>query len=188
MSDGPHRSLPMRRAWKEFAKRGDQSTYDFEQVAEAATNALATDFKEVSWSLVKTLKSIFTGQDNSLGLPEIALQQLDDAKRLAGGSVFGSNAVAWGIQLINEGRFGLDAFHDAIGLAAKERGFANIRSVEEHYIRASNQRHAARVSTRMLRAIHGISENRLGLMLAAPQLVGARRSMKRTSLDEGVPL
>jgi hypothetical protein len=110
MSDGPHRSLPLRKAWKELAKRGDQGTYDTKQVAEAAAGALASDFKnEVKWSLVDVLKSIFTGRDNSLGLPEIALQELEEAKSLAAGSVFGTNAVAWSIELINEGRFGLDA-------------------------------------------------------------------------------
>jgi hypothetical protein len=89
MSDGPHRSLPLRKAWKELAKRGDQGTYDAEQVAEAAAGALASDFKnEIKWSLVDALKSIFTGRDNSLGLPEIALQELEDAKSLAAGSVF----------------------------------------------------------------------------------------------------
>ncbi len=64
MSDGPHRSLPMRKPWKELAKRGDQSTYDSEQVAEAATRALVSDFRnEVSWSLINDLKSIFGGLD-----------------------------------------------------------------------------------------------------------------------------
>ncbi|WP_418648274.1 hypothetical protein ACNQFN_06160 [Thauera butanivorans] len=189
MSDGPHRSLPMRKPWKELAKRGDQRTYDVEEVAEAAAGALASDFKnEVKWSLIEALKSIFTGRDNSLRLPEIALQELEDAKALAAGSVFGMNAVAWSIELISDGRFGLDALHDAIGLAAKMRGFANIRSVEEHYLRESNQRRADHVSKRIYSAISGLSEGKLGSMLVAPESTGARRPKKRTHLDEGVPL
>src|SRR5665213_1002851 len=104
MSDGPHRSLPMRKPWRELAKRGDQGTYDAEQVAEAAAGALASDFKnEVKWSLIDALKSAFTGRDNSLGLVEIGLQELEAAKALAAGSVFGMNAVAWSIELITEG-------------------------------------------------------------------------------------
>lgn len=189
MSDGPHRSLPLRKAWKELAKRGDQGIYDAEQVAEAAAGALASDFKnEIKWSLVDALKSIFSGRDNSLGLPEIALQELEEAKSLAAGSVFGTNAVAWSIELINEGRFGLDAFHEAIGLAAKMRGFANVRQVEEHYLRESNQRRADHVSARLSSAISNFSEGRLGAMLVSPESDGARRSKKKTHLDEGVPL
>ncbi|AMV41742.1 hypothetical protein [Paraburkholderia caribensis] len=189
MSDGPHRSLPMRRAWRELAKRGDKLAYDSGQVAEAAKHALASDFKnEVSWPLVKALKDIFAGRDNSLGIPEIAIHQLEEARSLAAGSVFGMNAVAWSIQLVQEGRLGIDAFHDAIGLAAKERGLANTRQVEEHYIRESNQRRANGVSARLQGAISELSETQLGSMLVNPQPDKPRASQRRTGLNEGVPL
>ena len=190
MSDGPHRSLPMRKPWKELTKRGDQSTYDSEQVAEAATYALASDFKnEVSWSLVKALKSIFAGIDNSLMAPEIAIQQLHDLRPLAAGSVFGSNAVEWSIQLVNEGRLESDAVYDAIGLAAKARGFANIRSIQEHVLRKTNQHRADGVAIRLGKAINGLPESRLGAMLLDDREQKRRRRLKKnTSLDEGVPL
>lgn len=189
MSDGPHRSLPMRKPWKELAKRGDQSTYDSEQVAEAATSALASDFKnEVSWSLINALKSIFAGLDNSLMLSEIAIQQLCDLRPLAAGSVFGSNAVEWSIQLINEGCFEPNAVYDAIGLAAKARGFANTRSIQEHVLRETNQHRANGVATRLNNAINGLSEKSLGALLLERQPTRSRRLKKSTSLDEGVPL
>ena len=55
MSDGPHRSLPMRKPWKDLAMRGDKAAYSASEVAEAATNALASDFKmEVSWELTQS--------------------------------------------------------------------------------------------------------------------------------------
>lgn len=189
MSDGPHRSLPLPKLWKELAKRADQQTYGLEQVAEAAASALAGDLKnEVKWALLDALKSIFTGRDNSLQSPEIALQELEGAKKLAAGSVFGMNAVAFSIELINDGNFGLDAFHDAIGAAAKHRGFANIKSVEEHYLRKENQQRASKVKTRLESAISGLSENRLGSLLANRESAIRRRPRKKTSIDEGVPL
>jgi hypothetical protein len=189
MSDGPHRSLPMRKAWKELAKRGDQLTYDSEQVAEAASRALASDFKnEVSAPLISALKDVFTGRDNSLGLTEIALHQLEDAKALAAGSVFGVNAIAWSIQLVNEGRLDKDALYEAVGLAAKERGFANTRAVEEHYLRESNQRRADGVSNRLQSAISGLSEGKLGSMLLDPQPAATRGPRKRNDVNDGVPL
>jgi hypothetical protein len=189
MSDGPHRSLPMRKAWKELAKRGDQRTYDSEQVAEAAAYALASDFKnEVSGTLISALKDVFTRNDNSLGLPEIALHQLEEAKALAAGSVFGMNAVAWSIQLVDEGRLDKSALYEAVGLAAKERGFANTRSVEEHYLRESNQRRADGMSARLNSAISGLSEVKLGSMLVDLEPAAARGPRKRTDLNDGVPL
>ena len=189
MSDGPHRSLKMRKHWRELAKRGDQHAYDDEQVLEAAANALNIDFKnEIKWQLIDALKSVFTGKNNSLGLPEIALEELRLAKSLAAGSVFGMSAVEWSIELIREGRFGLEAFYDAIGLAAKMRGFANVRSVEEHYLRESSVQRASHVSKRICGAITNISEAKLGQLLATPESVGPRRLRKRTNLDDGVSL
>jgi hypothetical protein len=188
MSDGPHRSLPMRKPWRELAMRGDKAAYSASEVADAATNALASDFKmEVSWELTQQLKSIFSGRDNSLMLPEIALAQLNDANALAAGSVFGRNVVACSIELIHEGKFGSDAFHEAVGLAAKMRGLATVRSVEEHYLRESNHRRADHVSTRISDAICGLSENQLGLILLGPAPVSLR-SRKMTGLDAGVSL
>jgi len=86
----------MRKPWKALAMRGDQHVYADEQVAEAATNALASDFKnEVKWSLIDALKAVFTGRDNSLGLREIALQELEEARALAAGSMFGRDTYVW---------------------------------------------------------------------------------------------
>lgn len=189
MSDGPHRSLPMRRPWKELAKRGDQLAYDSEQVSEAATHALVSDFKnEVSGRLLGALKDVFLRRDNSLGISEVAIEQLEKAKALAAGSVFGTNAVAWCIQLVHEGRLDQQALYDAVGLAAKERGFANARSTEEHYLRKSNQRRADNVAVRLNTAIAGLSESKLGSMLVDPHPAVSRLPRKRTEISDGVPL
>lgn len=188
MSDGPFRSLPMRKPWKELAKRGDQETYDIEQLAEAATVALASDFKmEVSPYITHELKAIFEGRDNSLLMPDIALQQLEELT-LAAGSVFGKNAVLCSIELISEGKFGADAFHEAIGLAAKMRGLANVLSVKEHALRESNQQRAEHVHRRLSSAICGLSEIQLGLRLSNPETTEARQPRKMTGIEAGVPL
>jgi hypothetical protein len=189
MSDGPHRSLPLPKLWKELTKRADQQAYGLAEIAEAAANALAGDLKnEVKWALLDALKSIFIGRDNSLESPEIALQELEIAKKLAAGSVFGRNAVAFSIELINAGNFGLDAFYEAIGAAAKHRAFASIKSVEEHYVREASQKRATNVKARLQSAISGLSENRLGLLLAKRESAISRSTRKKTNIDEGVPL
>jgi hypothetical protein len=187
MSDGPHRSLPMRRAWKELAKRADKKTYDLDQVREAVPQALANDWRnEVSPALVTAIRNVFAGKENSLHLREIALDQLEAAKRLAAGSVFGSNAVAWAIQLIHEGRTDAGALYDVVGLAAKERGYACFRQVEEHYLRESTERRADGVRSRLEGAVSGLSVTQLGTMILEPS---ARRvPRKHTQLDEGVSL
>ena len=189
MSDGPHRSLPMRRAWKELAKRADQRTYNSAQVREAVPHALASDWNnEVSAPLIAALKNVFAGRYNSLRFPEIALDQLEAARTLAAGSVFGTNAVSWCIQLVHEGRMDLDALYEAVGLAAKERGFAGTRQVEEHYLRQSSQRRSDGVSARLESAVSGLSEGKLGAMIIDPQPGARSAPRKRTDINDGVPL
>jgi hypothetical protein len=188
MSDGPHRSLRMRKPWKELAKRGDQAVYDSSEVITAATAALASDFKcEVSWHLIRALKSVFLGFNNSLRMVDAAIDQLKIAKAKSDNSVFASNAIAWSMQLIRENKFGLDAFYEAIGLAAKQRGFAGVRSVEEHYLRESNSKRADRVGQRLTSAICSISDGKLGIALAGPQQ-DAVDVGKKAGIDDGVPL
>lgn len=189
MSDGPHRSLDLRKQWKKLAEVGDNQAYANVEVAQAAATALASDFiNEVSWKLINMLKSIFSCSDNSLGSPEIALQQLNDARALAGGSVFGQNAVSCSEVLVAEGRLELQAFYDAIGLAAKMRGLANAKAVEEHYLRQSTVRRANNVAGRIKSAVVSFSESKLGSLLidARSAITRSPKRKNKSGLDDGV--
>lgn len=189
MSDGPHRSLPMRKAWKNLAERADKRVYDQAEVAEAIPAALASDWNnEVSAPLVTALKRIFARKDNSLGITEIALKQLEGAKPLAAGSVFGANAVSWCEQVIHEGRLDLPALYEAVGNAAKERAFAGTRQVEEHYLRESSERRADGVRARLENAVSGTASSTLGSMLVDGTSEASAAPRKRTEIDEGVAL
>ena len=46
MSDGPHKSLPMRRGWKKFSARADKAVFERDQVADAVGPALEGDWKQ----------------------------------------------------------------------------------------------------------------------------------------------
>ena len=60
MSDGPHRSLPMRPAWKKAAERADKPAYSAQAVREAISQAVESDWRaEVSDSCVRNLSEIF---------------------------------------------------------------------------------------------------------------------------------
>ncbi|WP_423193150.1 hypothetical protein [Cupriavidus sp. H18C2] len=186
MSDGPYRSLPMRNVWKMVAKRGEELAYNSDEVAEATKRAVVSDWKnEVSHALIKALKNVFCLRENSLALPEVALEQLESARVKAGGSVFGMNAVEWSIQLVHEGKFGMAGFLEAIGLAAKARCFANARSIDEHYIREASERKASDVREKLAGAISALKPQELGSILANPRVPVLR---KKDAIDEGVPL
>ena len=46
MSDGPHRSLNMRRGWKQLAKCADNIAFSTEEIRNALSSALADDWRE----------------------------------------------------------------------------------------------------------------------------------------------
>lgn len=187
MSDGPYRSLQMRKPWRELAKRGEQLTYDQQEVAEAATAALESDFKrEVKWSLINALKAVFACESNSLMIPEIALMELEAVRPLAAGSVFGQSAVEWSICLVKEGYLAPDAAYTAIGLAAKDRGYANARSIQEHALRETSERIANGIADRVNGAISKLSEHDLGASLVNRGEHKRVRSRKRANIDDGV--
>ena len=189
MSDGPHRSLPMRRAWKHLAKCADQRTYEAEQVREAALHALSSDWKkEVPAALIVALKKVFQGRDNSLGLREIALDQLETARSLAATSVLGRNVVGWCVELVHAGRMDLQALYDAVRFAIEERAFAGARQVEEHYLREANLERSVGVKARIEEAISELSEKMLGEDLVDSHTPTGRTVKKRDDIDDGVPL
>jgi len=189
MSDGPHRSLPMRKAWKDLAKCAEQPTYAPEQVCEAALRALSGDWKkEISAKLIVLLKKVFLGHDNSLGFQKIALDQLGAAKSLAAGSVMGTNLVGWCIELVQGGRMNLQAFYDAVRFTIQERAFAGARQVEEHYLRKADLEQSIGVKARIEEAISGLSEKMLGEDLVDSQPPSGRTVRKRKDIDDGVPL
>lgn len=188
MSDGPHRSLPMPKAWKEFARKGDKKIYGVDEVRDAAVYALSRDFaNEVSGTLLRALRNIFDGIGNSLLMRDVALQSLNDTQHLAAGSVFGSAAVRWCEEYVQAGAFGRDNFHEAIGCAVQERGYAGQKQVQEHYLRESSARRADGVASRIGDAIDSLSPRDLGRSFTGD---GERASAprKQMDIDQGVPL
>lgn len=187
MSDGPHRSLPMRPAWRGLAARADNSNHTREEIADALARAVRSDFRnEVSPAHITALHRIFDRDANSLGMPEIALAQLRDAAPLASGSVFGQKLQEWANIAASEGRLSRDALHEAVGNAALESTHAGIRQTSEHYVRKSTERRAIKVERRMRDAVTQLNSSTLGASLLAP--AGPKRSLRRAGLDDGVPI
>jgi hypothetical protein len=188
MSDGPHRSLPMPRAWKEFARKGDEKIYGADEVRDAALYALSKDFvNEVSGSLLRALRNIFDGVGNSLHIPEVALSSLDDARHLAAGSVFGAAALRWCEEFVRAGAYGRDSFHEALGCAIQERGYAGQKQVQEHYLRNSSARRADGVASRIGDAIDSFNPRDVGRSFSGDG-ERAKAPRKQTEIDQGVPM
>jgi hypothetical protein len=71
MSDGPHRSLPMRRHWKDLAERSAKAAFSPDQVSEALPHALK---KEIPAAPIKEIRDIM-GSDTLFS--ELRIERLD---------------------------------------------------------------------------------------------------------------
>lgn len=188
MSDGPHKSLKMSRAWRNLAKHADKDVYCADDVSAALPTALSSDWKnEISSALLTAVKEVFLGKSNSLHIREIAIDQLSYAESLAVGSVFGEKLLSWSKQLIQEGKMGITALHEAVGCAALDRTASRFRQVEEHYLRESSERRATAMRSQLNKAAMKLSAPDMGEKILSFTKSNRSREKKR-SLDQGPPL
>src|ERR1700674_1824982 len=85
MSDGPHRSLPMRHGWKKLDERADKPAFEPQHVADAVGPALEQDFRvEVPNALVRGLRDFCADAQPSLFEDQRAAE-VDALRRSAAG-------------------------------------------------------------------------------------------------------
>jgi len=188
MSDGPHRSLPMRPAWKRLAERADNRSFTAEQVAESVYPALADDWRaEVSASLVEAVASVLDGSSQA----GLFAGDADELGRLraACDSPLASTFVDAARDALADGLRGQQAIEQCVEAALQDRALREIRSVEEHYLRKSDRDRAGHVRARLEGSVAFTSFGELARAISQGVALGRRfKPVKRDGLDEGVPL
>ena len=181
MSDGPHRSLPMRPWWKQVALRADKSAFDVPECAEALTVALEREFaEELRPTFVQGLRSAHEEPGLFSPAESIHLHKLEAATPLER-RVLDNIAVAD----LSE----VDGFLTAVTNAMRNEVPRFNKQIEEHYRRASGPGHARRERARLDEAAARADLGGLARKLLRPD--GARTApmlKKKTGLDDGVSL
>ena len=141
MSDGPHRSLPMKPGWRRVAERAANRAFVCEEVSSAMIPALQQDCRaEMESGLIDDICAVVREQESSLFREDIR-PRLEDLRRAAGcgvGHVFLDNV----IQLSAASATELDILARAMTAALIDRAARGARQVEEHYCRNSTMSHA----------------------------------------------
>ena len=188
MSDGPHKSLPMRAGWKKFAERADKAAYDPEQVADLAIPALEGDWREEVAPHIDSLRKALGDGRQGLLFDEQRMVELEALKRLNPGAPLWHAIVECVALALANGRIGNDALLDGCTDALRDRGGRGVRYAEEHYLRKSNEPRTLKLRTRMqdgmARAqIEGMARRVLGL-----ESESGSQPQKLKGLDDGVRL
>lgn len=189
MSDGPHRSLNMRRAWKQIAERADKEAFAPEEVSEVLPNALEQDWRaEISDSLFRQIRKILNDEQISLFGDQRA-QQLEGLRTETAGYPLAGVFLDCAIQEAARGRSGEPAIRAAAYGALSDCAARGARQVEEHYRRESSEHRATNVRGRIeiglaQANIAGIADRLTGIGSGGSQ----RAPQKQTGLDDGVKL
>lgn len=185
MSDGPHRSLPMRAHWKDLAQRASQSAFAHEQVCEALPHALKRDILEAP---IKDIRDIMSG--GSL-FPELRIEQLEALRETCRGSAPANLAIDCAVEAARNGLTGDPATETALRNALDDTARSALRGMEEHYEREANSRSAGYLRTRLDAARQQLDCHALAREILASKKPPSRRSLtlpRRTGVDEGPPL
>lgn len=186
MSDGPHRSLPLRRAWKKVCEIADGRAHALEEVVERIPAALAADASnEISASLLKTLRHILSPEQLPL-IDDAGVQVA--ALRTHASSVMEIDLIESVGDALRDGKSGIEALQVGAEAVLEERGHAAKRSVVEHYLRKVPQARAAyveqRVGEALQRAGDSLRDLALGLANGAIRRAVAK-APDRSGLDDG---
>lgn len=190
MSDGPHKSLPMSKAWKKVAESADNANFDSGQVTEFVAQAVVKNFrKEVPGKAVDLLKKEFTRREGYL-FPDLRTEPLVEVEQAMGGSPLRRLLLDCAEQELAAGGMGELGLGKAMASAVRDRMQRATRQVEEHYQRHpdSTMARAANVRDRMREAIQRVSVDDVVRQVLGTQAVRSSRDHRRRGLDEGVPL
>jgi hypothetical protein len=178
----------MRKGWKKLAERGDGKLHTLEQVGDAVPFALADDWRDERCDeFMKQVKDVLLGTDqNNLFKP--SKDETADALRKLPGAGYPLRRILVDAlaQAVEDGHTGERAMLQGTADALAIRCSAGARQVEEHYLRASNERRAADVRTRIEEGASRSDFDAIARQFC--KLEKASHPNKYDGLDEGVSI
>lgn len=186
MSDGPHKSLPMRRHWKDLAERAAKAAYSAAEVCEALPHALRKDLREAP---LASIRDILSGGQGSL-FADDKIERLEAVRQKSVRSAASNLVIDCAIQSIADGLTGDTAYRATLENACAERVRGGFRSVEEHYLREAGAHSANFVRQRLdaARRQQDFAAVVSGMMSDGKAPHGGDRLPRHTGIDEGPSL
>jgi len=183
MSDGPHRSLPMRKPWRRVAEYADMPAFSDEEVSDAVEKAVIHDWKaEVPSGLIGKIGEILGRKQETLFASEPA-QSLEALRSSTGGSGLAQLLLDCAIQ--GSSGVGTEAVALAVERTCSVWSKRHPRQIEEHYLRKSSAKRAVHVRSKIEGAVGRVSFHRLARTLTDGKVHGISLG-KKTGLDDGV--
>jgi hypothetical protein len=185
MSDGPHRSLPLRPHWKRLARRAAKAAHSPAEVAEALPFALK---RELLQAPLKAIREVMCGDTL---FPAIRIDQLEALRAKYPGSAPANLAIDCAVAAIANGATGEAGAQAAVSAALADTMHSALRATEEHYQREASPRSSSYVRQRLDAARQKVDCGALARELLTgitPPKPRAINLPTRKGVDEGPPL
>ena len=186
MSDGPHRSLPMRRGWRHVAERSDKPAFTAKEISEALVPALEQDCQtEISPAFLAGVRQI-VAEPSLFGGDVVA--RLEPLWPVAGSGI-GRSQIENVAVLSATDADDVGLVQEALKRALEDHANRGARQVEEHFFRETSAPRANNVRGRLEEGIRCTDLGALAerLLKVDPKLM-PRTLLKRAGLDDGVSL
>lgn len=188
MPDGPHRSLPMSRAWKSLLRWAESPANPPEDGPERLKRALAADWDDgCVGQLMPDLHKI-EAASGSIG-PGAAVRLVEDLRRRAAGSPLAFLLLDYFARSLSGNCSHGRTLTTSVAVALKDRCVRALRQMEEHVLRECGDTRIAEISGRL----GGLSDE-CDLSQIAKDLCDGRNGNhrrplpKKTGLHDGPPI
>ena len=190
MSDGPEKTLKMRKGWQEVAKCARLDAYDEGEVSRKVSEALNQDWDaEISSELTISLRRILGDGRQGLLLGDTRHDQLERLPSDVIGTPFGTVLIQCAIQALSEGLDGPQALREAVRQSLGDRAMCGCRQVEAHFLIEAGEASSTSMRQRLdaaraacefaILAAHLLGEDRISVVTRPP---------KQAGLDDGPKL
>jgi hypothetical protein len=186
MSDGPHRSLPMRPGWKKVAQYADNEAFAPNEVRDALMAAIEMDWrKDISPGFVSCIQDILGGETL---FSDDSIQALEDLRQSVAGCPMENALLDHVVYAVSNVRSRDTALHEALACTLTDWSARRARQIEEHFLRESSAANTHNVRQRIEEAIQQAPITALASRLLDRESKPALRVVKHDGLDDGVPL
>ncbi|MGF6233634.1 hypothetical protein QFZ27_007589 [Inquilinus ginsengisoli] len=186
MSDGPHKTLPMRANWKALLWSAYNPASSSREISEGIAPALSSDWRnEVTPTLVRALDRTLCGE--AALFPD---QTASDVQvlRARSNSPMDASFIDCALDALADGLSGPEAMILAIEGALETRILSAFRQIEEHVVREGAKGRAAKVRERLETALPNVSLQTLARQILDNSSRATVQAPKNDGLDDGVML
>ena len=185
MSDGPHRSLPMKPRWRTVAERAYNRAFELDEISTAIMPALAKDcHDEMSPRFIDILRVLCEQQQPLLFKDDVSARL--ETLRQEAGTGMGRRVLEDVMRRSKQEEVTVITAVKAVERAASERLAKSNRQIEEHTLRKATLSRTVDVRTRLEQATAKTSIAELARqILKLDNSSPARSAVRRGGIDEG---